>query len=443
MNATKGRLIRLEILTMFILSLFFFMGCIPAQPTNLEPAAASFSPGPASLIQTELSNTHATTQPSLDWALIPAKSFDGALLDAANSLLALVELPLPGEKRLLLIDSPIDGITGMQSVATRKIESRLGDLVRKRYPHFSLQPFTPAQLQKSPLVLIGTLTPINGSGGSDGRRDTYGGCLALADLKSGTVVSKQLFKAEMHGVNHTPTTYFQESPIWMNESFATGYVHTCDASKPGDRIQAKYLEGILSHSLLSEAIALYESGQYSQALERYTRAAATRAGDQLRAYNGIYLANLKLRRTDAAAAAFGNMLDYGMAKKRLAINFLFQPGRATFASVKSGNDKYSMWVNEIARRARQSNDCLEIIGHTSRSGPETANESLSLQRAEYIRKQLETAAADLAGRVIAQGAGSRENLVGTGRDDMSDALDRRVAFQVLSCADLATQTAHR
>jgi len=44
----------------------------------------------------------------------------------------------------LLIDSPIDGITGVQSIATRKIESRLGDLVRKKYPQFSLQPFTPA-----------------------------------------------------------------------------------------------------------------------------------------------------------------------------------------------------------------------------------------------------------------------------------------------------------
>ena len=82
-------------------------------------------------------------------------------------------------------------------------------------------------------------------------------------------------------------------------------------------------------------------------------------------------------------------------------------------------------------------------GHTSRSGPEPVNERLSLKRAEYIGKHLETEAGDLAGRVIAHGAGSRDNLVGTGKDDMSDALDRRVAFQVISCAELATQTAQR
>ena len=443
MNGTNRSLTTLELLTMFILALLFLVGCTAGRQPNLDPAPAHLSPGQAKPLQTAASNTNATAQPSLDWAVIPAKSFDGALLDAANSLLSLVELPLPGEKRLLLIDSPIDGITGVQSVATRKIESRLGDLVRKKYPQFSLQPFTPAQLHKSPLVLIGTLTPVNGSSRVDGRRDAYRVCLALADLKLGTVVSKEMFKAEMQGVNHTPTPYFQESPAWMHEPFASGYVQTCDASKPGDRIQPAYLDGILTQALLSEAIALYESGHYNQALERYTSAAATRGGDQLRVFNGIYLANLRLGRSATAAAAFGNIVEYGMARKRLAINFLFQPGRATFAAVKSGNDRYPIWVNEIARRATQSNDCLEIVGHTSRSGPETVNEKLSLQRAEYIRKHLETEAADLAGRVIAHGAGSRENLVGTGKDDMSDALDRRVAFQVISCAELATQTAHR
>jgi outer membrane protein OmpA-like peptidoglycan-associated protein len=37
-------------------------------------------------------------------------------------------------------------------------------------------------------------------------------------------------------------------------------------------------------------------------------------------------------------------------------------------------------------------------------------------------------------RTIANGVGSRENLVGTGKDDESDALDRRVEFKVVSTA---------
>jgi hypothetical protein len=34
---------------------------------------------------------------------------------------------------------------------------------------------------------------------------------------------------------------------------------------------------------------------------------------------------------------------------------------------------------------------------------------------------------------IANGCSSRENLVGSGKDDLSDSLDRRVVFNVISC----------
>ena len=39
----------------------------------------------------------------------------------------------------------------------------------------------------------------------------------------------------------------------------------------------------------------------------------------------------------------------------------------------------------------------------------------------------------LNGKLIANGVGPRENLIGTGKDDASDALDRRVEFKVLKC----------
>ncbi len=35
--------------------------------------------------------------------------------------------------------------------------------------------------------------------------------------------------------------------------------------------------------------------------------------------------------------------------------------------------------------------------------------------------------------MIANGVGSRETIVGTGRDDATDALDRRVEFKPLAC----------
>jgi outer membrane protein OmpA-like peptidoglycan-associated protein len=104
---------------------------------------------------------------------------------------------------------------------------------------------------------------------------------------------------------------------------------------------------------------------------------------------------------------------------------------------------YPTWLREIARQAAQSGRCMEITGHTSASGSETLNERLSQQRAESIKKALEADGSELIGRLVARGAGSRDNLAGTGSDDHSDFLDRRIVFSPIPCPRLETQTAHR
>ena len=74
-----------------------------------------------------------------------------------------------------------------------------------------------------------------------------------------------------------------------------------------------------------------------------------------------------------------------------------------------------------------------MTGHTSPTGPEPLNERLSLLRAEYVKLRLEGTSPALTKRMIANGVGSKQTMVGTGRDDASDALDRRVEFKVIGC----------
>jgi outer membrane protein OmpA-like peptidoglycan-associated protein len=63
------------------------------------------------------------------------------------------------------------------------------------------------------------------------------------------------------------------------------------------------------------------------------------------------------------------------------------------------------------------------------------NERVSLQRAEYVKQRMVVVRKDLAKRVVSRGVGSRQVLVGTGRNDPSDALDRRIEFKPAStCA---------
>lgn len=394
--------------------------------TTTEPPPAPMPPAPV----VEAVALAAAPDPAA--AAVP-RPFEEALAYAANTLFGQMRSSANSEKQLLVIDPIIDGVSGMQTSATKTMESRIAELVRGRYPQFDLQTISAAAVRRSPKVLLGTFTPVNSEGQTSGIREAYRVCLVLADLKSGAVVAKATARAQMPGVDHSPTPYFQDSPAWLNEGATEGYANTCQNSKPGDAIQPAYLDSILAGTLISEAIAAYDTGRYADALDRYSSALELPAGHQLRVFNGIYLANLKLRRQVAANDAFSRIVDYGLAKNRLAVKFLFKPGTTTFMPDKQVSAHYPMWVREIARRAAQTKICLEVVGHTSRSGAEPLNQRLSKLRAEYIKKRLEGEAPTLAKRITAQGVGSRDNLIGSGKDDMSDALDRRVVFQVTAC----------
>ena len=88
-----------------------------------------------------------------------------------------------------------------------------------------------------------------------------------------------------------------------------------------------------------------------------------------------------------------------------------------------------MWLQQIALQTVTNKACLQITGHTSPTGTAPLNDSLSLLRAEYIQSRLEEYQPPLKNHMVASGVGSRENLVGTGRDDASDELDRRVELK--------------
>jgi len=400
--------------------------------TSLGSCTTTTEPPPVLMPPAPIVEVLAPAEPSPAAAAV-AHPFDAALTNAANTLFGQLRSSANNEKQLLVIDPLIDGVSGMQTIATRTMESRIAELVRDSYPQFDLQPFSAAALRQSPKVLVGTFTPVNSEGQTSGAREAYRICLALADMKSGTVVAKATARAQMAGVDHSPTPYFQDSPAWIKETATEGYVNTCESSRPGGAIQPAYLDSVLAETLISEAIAAYDAGRYADALDRYTSALELPAGHQLRVFNGIYLANMKLGRQAAANDAFSRIVDYGLAKKYLAVKFLFKPGTTAFLPDKQVSAHYPMWVKEIARRAAQSKSCLEVVGHTSRSGAEPLNQRLSKLRAEYIKKRLEAEAPPLAKRITTQGVGSRDNLVGTGKDNISDAWDRRVVFQVTAC----------
>ena len=367
----------------------------------------------------------------------PTLSYDQAVLSAATTLLKNAQLAPDGTaakpRYAVVIDPLVDGMTGAQSTATRAMGERLAALIRTQYPQYEVQPFSAANVARSPLVLIGTFTGVNAQRQTAGAREAYRICFALADLKTGKLVSKGLAFSQTDGVDTTPLAYYRDAPAWTEDPATLGYIRTCQGTKAGDPINPMYIERIVAAALVSDAIEAYEAGRYQESLDLYAGAQRTSAGDQFRVYNGMYLAHWKLGNRDKADAAFGKIVDYGLAHQRLAVKFLFRPGSTAFAADPKLTGPYTVWIRSIGTRAAATKACLEVSGHTSPTGPEPLNERLSQLRAEYVKGLLEASAPSLAQRTIASGMGSRQTMVGTGRDNASDALDRRVEFKVIGC----------
>ena len=375
----------------------------------------------------------ATATPAAAPPAVQAVPFDAAVLAAANTVLSTAPAANAG-RQLVVIDPLVDGVTGEQSHATKTIQSRIVALAREKYPQFEIVPFSPEAVKKAPYVMVGTFTAVNAQGQTSGDREAYRFCLVMADLRSGKTVAKGVARVKKDNVDTTPIDFFRDSPAWSEDANIKGYISTCQATKVGDPISPVYVNGILTASVVSEAIEAYDAGRYRDAASLYANAQKMPGGEQLRVYNGLYLANWKLARKDQAAEAFGKVVDYGLANGRLGVKLLFRPGSTAFIANEQLSGPYDMWLRQIATRSARNGACLQVTGNTSKSGSAVLNERLSLLRAEYVKGRLEAVSTQLGGRVIAAGVGSQANLIGTGTDDSTDALDRRVEFKVIpSC----------
>jgi hypothetical protein len=360
--------------------------------------------------------------------------FDQALLFAANNLFGKADLPAKEPPKYpLVIDPLIDGNSGMQSIATQTMESRVVDLLKDKYPQYQVEPFTSSTLARGPLLFIGTFTAVDQDGKNVGPRDWYRICLALIDLKTGRIVSKGFARAQMEGVDVTPTLFFLDSPAWAPDPATQGYVRTCQGTKVGESINPVYWDRILAAAIINDASMAYAKGRYEESLDLFRGVMRIPGGDQLRVYNGIYLAANKLGKQDEAVQAFSRIVDFGLAQNQLGVKFLFRPGSTAFVSDPQVSGAYHMWLKQIGARAGLRTACLQVAGHTSKTGPEPLNERLSLLRAQYVKQRLEADNRELAKRTSAVGKGSREPISGLGTDDARDALDRRVEFRVSDC----------
>ena len=347
-------------------------------------------------------------------------ALNGVLLDMARQLGAQA-----ASGRTVVVDPVLDGRSGQQTAATERVTRSLGPALAVVLPKLQRLPFDEGGARQSNWLINGTLTA------DPARAGAYRLTLALSDRGSGIVIARGVAPVNDPQLDLAPTRFYAESPSLVRDRAIQGYLDTTE--KPvGQKADGVYLEQIPTAALLAEAQEAYNSERWDRALELMSTAAGRDDGQQLRTFNGLYMANMKLGRTAEAEAAFGKIAALGLATSNLAVKVLFLPGSTEFLGEAA---TYAMWLRQIAKATQSAELCLAVVDHTSKTGTEAGNRALSLRRAQAMRDRLvrEVPALGRGQRLRTEGRGWDEAIVGSGTDDLRDALDRRVEFKVMNC----------
>ncbi len=345
-----------------------------------------------------------------------------------SALEQLLATNKPVVKSVVVIDNSVDGISGQQTAATRMLDERLLAQLSARLDKHEVAPIKPDILKTANFLVTGTLAQaIPGDGRSGFKLN-----VALTDLRSGFVIAQAVARVRPNGVDATPTKFFRDSPAISMDRATEGKVKTAQ-SEAGAEADSLYLSRLPIDALIAAADQHFEAGQYDEALSLYSAVSTQPEGQRLHVLNGVYLCEIQLGHQEAAETAFGRIVSLGLAINNLSVKLLFKPGSTELIADPKISASYVMWLRQIARATVSSKLCLNIVGHTSKTGSEQVNDRLSLQRAAAIQRSFELGTPGIAGKLLPVGMGFRENIVGTGTDDMRDALDRRVEFKVRPC----------
>jgi outer membrane protein OmpA-like peptidoglycan-associated protein len=358
----------------------------------------------------------------------PSPTADMDLKAAARQLSADLaqQIGAGGGARTLVIDPLLDRATGQQTGASSRFQEEMAPALTAAIKGLSILPFDADGAAKARYVLAGTVSSVTPP-------DRFTISASLTDRPTGLVVAQSAARFVQTGLDAAPTRFYNDSPSLVRDRSVDGYVRTAE-TKAGSPADALYVSQVPTAALLANALAAYNAEKWEDALKAYTAAAARPDGQQLRTFNGIYLSNIRLNRVDAAADAFGKIAALGLATNNLAVKLLFKPNSSTeFWPGRDLSGVYPMWLRQISKAVQSTGGCLDVTGHTSRSGSEALNEKLSLARAETVKRLMVGELAAVSTQLQVAGVGYRQNIVGTGADNASDAVDRRVEFKVVEC----------
>ena len=309
--------------------------------------------------------------------------------------------------------------------STRRLLQRAAD----KFTQFDVVPVSSSTIGRAQYLLAGTLTPLDAANPT---RGSFRINFSLTDIKTGFIVAQSVARVRGDGVDTTPTPFYRDSPSLTKDRVVEGQIRTAQAAT-GSSADEVYLSRMPINALVGEASKLYEAGNYAEALRYYDAAAARPEGAQLRVFNGLYLANTQLGRTDDAEKAFAKIVALGLATNSLSVKFLYRPGSLEFLADPKISGPYTMWQRLIAREVAGSGSASR--SSVTRAGPERSNSTTDSR----CNGRWQCSGASKSWRRRPWGACSRpewdsgRTSSGPARTIWRDSLDRRVEFKVRAC----------
>jgi len=381
-------------------------GCASPAPTPTPPPAATIQPpsGPVSLDQSLNLVTH-------------------ELVQRARQSPDFASLAQP----LIVVDRVIDARSGQETLGSRQLDRQLAGRLAELLPTHRVAAPEPDPQRDARWLVSASLGPGAGVTTSGPWLDA-----TLIDLYRGLVLAHARQAVIPTMADATPTLLFRANPGLATARAAQAQIRSTrmDAGEP---VEPAYRAGLAVNGLIGQADAYIERGRCADTLSPLQL--PTGPGDSLqsRLLQAIYRCQAQEGEWQTAEASFGRIVALGIKQQRLSIKFLFQPASSGYVAEPRLSAPYAMWIRQIASATQQTGVCLGIAGHSGKSRSERRDPGLSLQRAEIVRAQLLAAEPELDTRLQATGTGAREPLVGTGTDDLRDALDRRVELKLRPC----------
>ncbi|MER2540786.1 MAG: OmpA family protein [Azonexus sp.] len=274
-------------------------------------------------------------------------------------------------------------------------------------------------------IVLSSYSPIK-----DKVAEQPGSWIRLKTVVADVVTGKQLAASESYlqssQFQGDPTKFFKESPMFLTDKRHKDRIEVMNGKAQPLK------EKLTVQASFADAVALYDEGKFVEAEEGF-REVLKLTPEHQGALSGIYQSLWQQGKKIPAESAFGKFLAVGFDEGNISIKILFKVNGTDFVDAGDLPLQYKLWTKSIGQTMVAKSKCLDVTGHASKSGSSEYNDRLSLQRATKVVATIQNFSPVTAGKLKANGKGFQETIVGTGSNDATDAIDRRVEFIVKTC----------